>query len=206
MKGMTTNQKSLNVGNKRILIVAPIYDQIDKLEKLQNMADKNTIFVFLGNLCFPNDNKIHERINKIKEFLNENDGYYIIGKQDLLYLRDNKLDEFSFRWINKQFNYVSFIFSSSIILTIVHGGISPNIDNWDKLKTFETSFVSQIENKDWHHAYHGMFGYVISALPPIKENIQYYNFSCTIDNLAYKTNKLFVQEYDKFGLQDFYII
>jgi hypothetical protein len=192
--------------NKKVLVVAPIYDKIDKLEKLNEMSDNNTIFVFLGNLFFPNDNKIHERINKIQHFLDKNDGYYIIGKHDLLYLLNNKLDEFSFTWLNKQLNYVSFIFSSSIVLTIVHGGISPNINSWDKLKTFESSFVSKIENKDWHHTYNGLFGYVISALPHIKENIQYYNFSCTIDNLAYKTNKLFIQEYNKFGLQDFYII
>lgn len=204
MRGMS--QKSLNVGNKKILIVAPIYNQIEKLEKLQNLAGPDTLFVFLGNVCFPNDNKIHERINKIQDFLKSNDGYYIIGKQDLLYLRDNKLDEFTFKWINNQLIYVSFIFSSSIILTMVHGGISPNINNWDKLKTFETSFVSQINGKNWHDTYTGMFGYVISALPPIDGEIQHYNFSCTIDDLAFKTNKLVVQEYNKFGLQEFYII
>lgn len=192
----------ISVNNKKVVIIAPIYNQIDKLDILHKMYMENTILIFTGDICYPNDDLVSvlNRIEKMDEFLKTHESYYILGDKDLIFLKENKNNDFLCQWINKQRAHLTLKFINSCMLTIVHGGISENVKSWSDLNNMEVCFVNNIDGFTWHKYYDGRFGYIISAHPSIEnENLIFYNFSTSIDNLCYKNNKLCIQEYNNDG-------
>lgn len=205
--------KKIDVKNKSLLVVGPIYNKLDKLFQLQNMIDENKIVVLLGDVCYPYDkySDVPPRINTIKTFLEGKDGHYILGDKDLIYMQKTFAAHADITdWLSNQPTAVRFVFQNQTSALIVHGGILPRHTTWGEINDdLEISFITNIPsiNKPWQKVYNGRFGYVLSSHPSNKENtVEKYAHAISLDSNAHETDKLIVQEFNEKGLgQTFYI-
>lgn len=198
----------IDVGENNVVIVAPIYNKIDKLVKIENIISKNTILILNGDVCYPYENiqEIENRIKTLNAFIEKYSAYYLIGNKDLLCLSDNKYNNFIKKWIDKQKLTLTIKFNNNTITTILHGGITESMKSFEDLNNLEVCFVNKIDNRLWHESYNGRFGDIISSNPNSKDGIKFFNHSISLDNLSYETDKLSIIEYDKFGQLKYYYI
>lgn len=183
----------------KILIVSAIYDKLDKLHRAISLQNNYDYIIITGNLCYPNDdlNQVQTRINEFEKCKSEKI-LYNLGHYDLLLKQ--QISNFEIvSWLNKQPNviFVEFVRGTSIVIT--NGGIISDMKKTDLYDNLETSFVSKINNTNWHELYVGQCGYVVSNNPVTKDIPQFYNFSAQIGN-EYGAN-VYAQEADQYGLQ-----
>lgn len=191
------NFPKITVGKQKILIISPLCDQIEKIEKIQKFNDEY-IIVFLGEVCYPWDNidKVKYRIDILDKYLKSHSAFYVLGDGDLKFKNINKNNDNKINnWIDNQCLGINVTFPNSSMLTVVHGGIPPETKIWkDIISNIEIAFVKNVNNKPWHSSYDGKFGYVISAHPTSNE-IKKYDFSTSIDIQG----QVLAQEYNENG-------
>ncbi len=190
----------ITVGKQKILIISPICDQIEKIEKLRELKDKY-IMIFLGEVCYPWDNidEVQHRIEIMNEFLKSTSSFYVLGDGDFTFKNKNKNNSNLINdWINKQCLGINITFNSNnSLLTVVHGGIPPESKDWsDIINNMEIAFVKNIKNKPWHESYDGRFGFIVSA-HPTSDEIKIFDFSASID----VQGKVYAQEYSESGFE-----
>lgn len=205
--------KKIDVKNKSLLVVGPLYDKLDKLYALNTLITKDHIVVFLGDICYPYKtySDVPSRINIIKTFLENKDAHYVLGDKDLVYMQKTFASNADTSdWLALQPTAIRFMFENQTSALVVHGGILPRHTTWREITDdLEISFINNIPtiNKPWHKIYNGRFGYVLSSHPASKDKlVEKHNNSISLDTEAYETDKVAVQEFNEKGLgQTFYI-
>lgn len=203
---MPQTKTILNEKN-RILVVGPFYDKIEKLNFIQDIRQPDDIVIFLGDICFPNNdlNALNIRVQKLQAFLQKDKTFYILGNHDLSFR--SKLDIYNYdiyNWINKQYLAIKINFENETNALIVHGGILPRHSKFEDLnQDLEISFNNE---PSMHQDYNGRFGYLITSHPKSEKNqVELFNYSMSLDTSCHETNILAVQELTKMGLgQTFY--
>jgi hypothetical protein len=191
---------------KKILIIGPIYDKIDKLSVISDMASNYDCIIFNGGICFPGEEEqVKKRIDKMKQFIDTYKSIYIAGRTDYLFANKTKNKEI-YDWINSCSNIGIFEFPTRFVL-VMDGGIPNNIYVRSQLyDNLEVSFVSKIDNKPWHEIYDGSVGYVISNNPLTSGPPQYYNHSMRLGNFYNSNAPIYAQEADEIGLKRIILI
>lgn len=193
-----------NNSSHKILIVGPIYDRVDKLKNVANLIDKYDFIIFNGNLCYPyNDlSLVQDRINIMNDLIQTQKVIYNLGNYDyqLINLLSQQVSPVK-DWLEFKPNAVIFNFVSQSSITIVSGGVLPKMNRGDLNDNLEISFISNIDQKPWHHYYGGGYGYIVSNNPLTDKAPQFYNFSAQIGNVYSSNVNVFAQEADQFGLR-----
>lgn len=205
--------KKIDIKNKSLLVVGPLYNKLDKLYALTQLLSEDKVIVFIGDICFPYEkySDIPPRINVIREFIEGKDAHYILGDKDLTYMQKTFSSNVEGHdWLALQPVAVRFMFENQSSALILHGGILPTHTTWGELTDdLEISFITNVPSikKPWHKLYNGRFGYVISSHPANSENnVENYKHSTSLDTNAHQTDKVAVQEFTEKGLgQTFYI-
>lgn len=198
--------KKVDIKNKTLMVVGPLYNKLDKLSALENLLDDSKVLVFLGDTCFPYEkhSDIAPRIDKIKSFMESKDAHYILGDKDLIYMEKTFNSTNYNSWLSFQHTAIRFMFDNQVSVMVLHGGILPQHTTWDEVSgDLEIAFISNFKqiNKPWHTSYNGRFGYILSSHPANKnKDIEKYTHSISLDTDAYETDKVAVQEYSKNGL------
>lgn len=178
-----------------VLITGAIYDQMDKLSKLNQLKSKYQLIIINGDICYP-AGSIQERMDLVSELCQDPKIIYNLGKNDLLKSTEQHSD-----WFNKP-NVVILEFANQSNLIVTNGGLT-SVMTQDSLKdNLETTFVNLIDGKPWHQSYYGFYGYVISNNPLTENFPEFYNYSMQIGN-KYKVNgDVYAQEVNQYGLKD----
>jgi hypothetical protein len=177
----------------KVLIVGSIYDQISKLH---DIIDKYEYTIINGNVLHPIDGA-EERIFLIQDLLKSQRVIYNNGYYDLLLLKNEKFNN----WIKNNPNVVLVQYPQSTFI-ITNGGVTKEMNREVLMDNLETSFISLIDGRSWHHFYGGGYGYIISNNPLSNDFPQFYNFSAQIGNhYCGKETKVYAQEIDQFGLK-----
>lgn len=197
--------KIFEIKNYKALIVGPIYNKVDKLNKVKDLILNYDFTIFNGNLCYPFDNldDVRNRIQIIDNYLQTGKVFYIVGNYDLqlLSLLDKtKAAPDILAWLQKHSNVIIVNFDSKQSLIITCGGISPQMKKRELLENIEISFISQIDGYSWHKWYGGGYGYIISNNPLTSNSPQFYNFSAQIGNIPNEVCQVYAQEVTPMGL------
>jgi hypothetical protein len=187
---------------KKILVVGPLYDKIDKLSRLSEMAFEYDWIIFNSGLCHPSDNieKVKERIDKMRDFISKYNSAYVIGRYDYLMLTKTSNVEIE-RWVKGSYNVLLADFTSRGIV-IVDGGIHNNVHTRaDLFDNLEVSFTSNLDGKPWHEYYNGRVGYVISNNPLTDKHPKYYQHSMQLGNTYGPDNAVYAVEVDDISLK-----
>jgi hypothetical protein len=187
--------------DERILVVGPVYDRLDKLEKILNMAPDYGLVIINGNLTFPCDNldEVQKRIDFIDKHLSKNI-IYNMGNYDFNLLIKDIPDKMR-KWFDYKSNVVMVHFSGQTMLIVTGGGILPTMTKFSIMNNLETSFIANVEGKPWHQSYGGGYGYIISNNPLTDMPPVFYNFSAQIGNHYSTDVQVYAQEVDKYGLK-----
>lgn len=159
---------------QKILVVGPLYDKIEKLAKLEEIALEYDWIIFNSGLLYPSHDldQVKERIEKLREFIVKYKAAYLVGRTDYTLMAQTR-DKDIEHWVNGSYN-VAFADFTSRGVVILDGGIPESVSKRGELFTnLEISFVSQINGKPWHDSYNGRVGYVISN-NPMQEHIPVY--------------------------------
>lgn len=203
--GLMTAKIIFKNANK-ILVVGPIYDQIDKLNKIEEMLPNYDKVIINGSLCYPYDNleKVKQRVSRISQLLRSFKVLYNVSQHDLLcaqYLYDNFKDPELLKWITDKPNVIMINFKNQTNLIVTGGGIAPNMSKELLTNSLETSFVSLIDNEPWQKKYVGLMGYVIGNNPLTNQKPKFYPNSAQLGNIYSENVKVYAQEVEPYGLK-----
>jgi hypothetical protein len=175
--------------NEKLLVVGPIYDQIDKLSEHSNWFSDHDQVIFNGNLCYPNHNldQVRERIKTMNKYLQFKNIIYNLGDQDLILMK--KLWESGeapdiLRWLCDRNNVIMIDFAySQSTLIVTSGGITPKMARSGLQDNLEISFVNHLGGRPWHELYGGGCGYIIANNPLTQNRPIFYNHSIQIGTI-----------------------
>lgn len=187
---------------QKILVVGPLYDKIEKLSRIEEIALEYDWIIFNGGLCYPatNAKQVKERIDRMREFIGKYKAAYIVGRSD--YMAATKFfDPDIQKWVNGSYNVALADFTSRGIV-ILDGGIPESVEKRaDLFNNLEISFVTDIDGKTWHDVYNGRVGYVISNNPLSEKHPRYYKHSIQIGNVYGSDNPTYAIEVDEISLK-----
>lgn len=163
----------------QLLVVGPLYNNLDKLEKIKDLTDRFDHIIINSGLLFPNLSRAEEQIAQVKETLLDKNISYLIGRQDLMLWSELEPQSESAKWILNQPNVATIKWENDYKVTVMDGGLTPDIKHLSQLRdNLEVSFVV-----DWHKTYNGKFGFIITNKPLTTVKPKYYNFSVQIGTL-----------------------
>lgn len=187
---------------QKILVVGPLYDKIEKLSRLDEIASEYDWIIFNGGLCYPSNDieQVKERIEKMKEFIGKHKAAYVVGRLDYLLLTKTK-DKDIEKWVSESFNIILADFSTRGVV-ITDGGIPDSVfKRADMSNCLEASFLSRVNGKPWHDTYNGRMGYVISNNPLTDKHPKYHRYSMQLGNSYGPENAVYAVEVDEIGLK-----
>lgn len=190
---------TLQNSNHRILVVGPIYDKLDKLERAIDLSKYYDLTIFNGNICYPFEGA-ENRIEILDNYLKSEKIIYNVGNYDLQFLNRTEKENIK-EWIMSKPNTILISFENQSSMIITCGGISPTMKRTDLYDNLEISFISLIQNKPWHNLYGGGYGYIISNNPLTLSPPQFYNYSAQIGNSYGPETQVYAQEADQYGLK-----
>ena len=198
--------KNIHKSANKILVVGPIYDQIDKLNKIEEMLPNYDRIIINGSLCYPFNNleQVQQRVSRISQLLRSYKIVYNISRHDLLcaqHLYNNSKYPKLLNWILNKPNITTITFQNQTNLIVTGGGITSTMNRDMLYDNLETSFVSNIGQEPWHKKYVGMLGYVISNNPLTNQKPKFYPYSAQIGNIYSENVKVYAQEAEPFGLK-----
>jgi hypothetical protein len=202
---MTAHIVSKNVN--KVLVVGPVYDKTEKLNRVQNMIPNYDYVIFNGGLCYPNENilEVKQRTNRMDQLIKTGRVIYSADAHDLklassLYAADS--DPQLLNWILSKPNVVIVNFVKSQTTTIITGGgVGPKMNREVLMDNLETTFISKINGVSWHKIYGGTYGYIISNNPLTLKEPQFYSFSAQIGNSYGPETQVYAQEVEGLGLK-----
>lgn len=190
----------------QVLVIGPLYDKLDKLDKIKELSSNYELVIFNGNLCYPFDNldEVERRIDILDGYLKPGRILYNLGNYDLVL--SQKLNEVKGydrikQWLKSFTNVFIIGFRNQTTCIITSGGLTNEMKREHLLDNIETSFVSYIDHKPWHVKYGGMQGYVVSNSPLTFQEPQFYNFSAQIGNDYGPETKVYAAEIGPAGLK-----
>lgn len=182
-----------------ILVIGPMYNQTDKIRSLFNYFNFYQLIIINGNICYPFEQNIEERISLIDKLLESKKAIYVAGDLDYqMSLQNNKIEN----WLKDKPNLVSVEFCNSTRLNVVCGGMLPNYKLEDLYSNLEIVFIAKVGGTPWHHKYGGKWGYVISNNPLAEDKEpEFFNYSARLGNKFKINNKIYAQEVGEYGLK-----
>jgi hypothetical protein len=185
----------------KILVVGPLYSNIEKLSVLTDMMPEYDWIIFNGGLCYPSGDlsQVRDRIARMNKLVEETGKViYVTGRSDyILYSNLEEKDKDIAQWIRTRCNILIADFPGRTVL-VMDGGLPRGIKGRAALQdNLEISFVSGIDGKPWHEWYDGRLGYIISNNPMTSKFPQYYNCSMQLGH----SSSLYAQEVGELGLQ-----
>lgn len=196
----------INKTADKILIIGPIYDKIEKLNKIKELSQNYDYIIFNGSLCYPYDDLelVKTRIAKFNEQFNTYKSIYVVSHYDLLLaklLYDNNKNKEIFKWIMSKPNIVLINFKNQTNMIVTNGGIIKSMTRESLSNDIETTFISKIDNEPWHKKYVGKNGYVVSNNPLTNQKPKFYPFSVQIGNVYNEKVQIYAQEAGPYGLK-----
>ena len=183
----------------KILVVSPIYNKIDKLEKIISLSNNYDLTILNGNICYPYDETANERIKIIDNLLKEERIIYVVGDMDYkVMLNNEKVRD----WIEDKPNVVKVTFKRGTNILITCGGVLPYMNAENISNNIEVSFVNYINGKPWHLKYGGRLDYVISNNPVSSKDPEFFNYSARIGSEYGENVKIYGQVANGNGLQE----
>lgn len=191
--------------SEKILIVGPVYDNVDKLLKVETLIPNYQYVIFNGNLYYPfcNLSDLQDRLDIMTRLIKTGKVIYNLGDNDYL-LIDGLMTEYPDSigdWYLQRPNVVMIEFTNSTQIIVTSGGVIPKMNKEKLMDNLETSFVSKIKDKPWHELYKGAYGYIISNNPLSAESPEFYNHSMRIGTTK-ESGTVFAQEASQFGLKE----
>ena len=190
----------LNLTNQTILVVSPLYDQIDKLHQINTLCNEQSIIIFMGDICFPYKQtyEIVPRINILQAFMEDKSAYFVVGNHDLTYVaKCANIHADVCMWLQCQPRILKINYANGSNYLFLHGGIKPDHKTQNDLEEdLEVSFLEK-----WHSDYDGRFGFVISSHPSQENHqIKKYPHSLSVDTSAHQSKSIAIQEITTQGL------
>ena len=164
--------------------------------------------------------------DRFKEYCEAGYGFVVKGNHELKLIKKNKKADYSdrLRWWNNQPTALTFSFYNRNLITVVHGGITPN-HTYDNLQnSIDFCYVRDIDSlgeqipliwkevdgqrllfkeqpgKLWHYLYNGRFGLVVSGhISQLSGVARRYNNSINIDTGVYYSGVLTAVRFDSKG-------
>lgn len=168
---------------QKVLVVGPIYDQVEKFSSHPDWLEKHDIIIFNGNLSYPNEDlsQVRARLRVMDRYLENPKVIYNLGDQDLILMKrlweTNQASDIH-HWLQGRTNVIILDFAKSQSHTVVTGGgVLPQMARGDLWSNLETSFVSNLDGRPWHDSYGGSVGYVISNNPLSDQKPKFHRFS-----------------------------
>jgi len=192
---MACLQLNLNSGN--LLILGPIYDNIDKLYDLD--TNKYDLIIVNGNAFDPklSENEIKNRINRIRKIPKL---VYVVGKSDILTIQsineNNLITELN--WLLTRPTALHQKFKNGFRITVVSGGVHPDNKLIKDLNNLNVTIIDNINNKKWCNYYNGRFGRVICNSNS-EDEVKFHDFCCHL-GLANQKDLLYAQEISENGI------
>ena len=202
---MTAHIVSKNVN--KVLVIGPVYDKIEKLNRVSTMIPNYDYVIFNGGLTYPNDDlsQVKQRIEQMNRLTKTGKVIYNLDAHDLQLaetLHTNPNENKLLNWIWSKPNVVIIQFTKTQSTTIVTGGgVTPKMNRSVLMDNLETSFISKIKGVSWHKTYGGTYGYIISNNPLTFKEPQFHSFSAQIGNAYGAETQVYAQEVDGFGLK-----
>lgn len=163
----------------QLLIVGPLYNNLEKLSQVEDLANQYDHVIINSGLLFPSMNQVEERIARIQETLEDSKITYLIGRQDLTLWSQLEAQSETAKWIINRPNVAIVKWEAGYQVIVVDGGLTNKVSTLDDLTdNLETSFVI-----DWHQQYNGKMGFVVSNKPLTTVKPKPYRFSLQIGNL-----------------------
>jgi predicted phosphodiesterase len=196
-------------------------EQFYKLVDLWRPSDKKWL-VSVGDI-YDKGFGVDSANKIIRTFMELNDkgvGFVVKGNHELKKIKKERKNGLSYelQWLSTQPLSLSFEFKKGKIVTVVHGGVTPNMYKDDLTKNIEVCFVRDVDpdgdmiqiqliesegkkiykNKkeggvNWHKKYNGRFGYIVSGHAANEEGPLYFNNSCNLDTKVSETGILSAQ-------------
>lgn len=187
---------------QKILVVGALYNNIDKLTRLSEIASEYDWIIFNSGLCYPTSDvkQVKDRILRMKDFISQHHAAYIVGRSDYLML--TKTSDLQIEsWVKGSYNVAILDFASRSIV-VVDGGIPNGIQKRSDLyDNMEVSFTSRIDEKSWHESYNGRVGFVISNNPLAGKSPQIYSHSMQLGNAFVEDGPVYAIEVDDISLK-----
>lgn len=186
-----------------LLVVGPIYDHINKIVKINELADRYKVVIVNSGLCHPSISNIEENITNFRSSIMPN-VIYNLGSDDLKYYANHDND--TSRWLKTLPNVVFLEFNNQTTTIIVNGGVTPQMKRNNLIDNIEISFVSNINHQPWHHKYYGGYGYIISNNPLTIAEPKFYPFSMQMGNKYELNHQIYAQEITPRGLKKTFLL
>jgi hypothetical protein len=186
-----------------LLIIGPIYSQLDKIVKINELASQYRVVIVNSGLCYPEIDDIENNVEIFKSSIVSN-VIYNLGSDDLKYCASH--NNSSSRWLTKQPNAVFLEFKNQTTTIIVNGGVTPQMKKNNLIDNIEISFVSKIDHQPWHDKYYGGYGYIISNNPLTTIEPKFYPYSMQIGNKYELQHKIYAQEVSSRGLKKTFML
>src|SRR5574339_716641 len=118
---------------RKILVVGPVYNKIDKLQKAASLIPNYDYVIFNGGLCYPNHDlsEVRQRIKQMEEITKSRKSIYNISSHDIKLaasLDEAKKDSDIIQWIWSKPNVVIIEFASQSTMIITGGGVTPQMN------------------------------------------------------------------------------
>jgi Calcineurin-like phosphoesterase len=230
---MTDNNLNIQVPKDvEIAVVGDIHGHPEQFFKLIDTVkpSEKRLFVSVGDLV---DKGYGEKaeikiMSKMRELCDQKIGFIVQANHEWKHIRRYKNKDKMpdhIKWAATWPFSLSFVFSSQLRLTIVHGGVKPT-HTWQDLESnTDLLYIRQLdENNDiiplhllkrqdgsrmyiqerpgtlWHELYDGRFGYIASGHDAQKDGIaKFYKHSCNLDSSCYSTGILNCQIFSERG-------
>lgn len=182
----------------KVLVVGPIYNHISKLNKLLQLSQLYDFIIINGNILYPADETIDDRIGSLSKIIDKGKFIYVNGDLDYQLIKNINYQ----KWLECNPNVVFIQYKQNTYI-VTCGGVSPEMNRDTIYSSLETTFVSNIGNINWHDSYGGGYGYIISNNPLTNNPPMFYNFSVQIGNkFCGEKTATYAQEIDEYSLKD----
>jgi hypothetical protein len=186
-----------------ILVVGPIYNNSDKILKINDLAKQYKVVIINSGLCHPGISDIPNNILNFKSSISKN-VIYNLGSDDLKSCKNTSGE--AFQWLKLQPNVILLQFKNQTSTIIVNGGVTPQMKKDYLIDNIEVSFVSKIDGQPWHNKYYGGYGYIISNNPLTMEKPKFYPFSVQMGNKYEINYEIYAQEVTPWGLKKTFLL
>ena len=183
----------------KILVVSPIYNKIEKIDRVINLLNKYDLTILNGNICYPYDETVQDRIKIVDSLIKEKRVIYVAGDLDYktMLSHDDVRD-----WLIAKPNIVKVTFKRGTNILITCGGILPYMNNENIQNNLEVSFVNYLNGQPWQLKYGGKLDYVISNNPVSTKDPEFFNYSARIGSEYGDNVKIYGQVVNGNGLQE----
>lgn len=203
-------------------------DQFSKMiSKIQ--PDAKTWFVSVGDVIdkgygIESFNKV---TNELMAYQKAGIGFAVRGNHEIKVLKSAKKSgkvSKELAWWKEQPLCLRFQFENGHTLTVVHAGVAPKHNLIDLFRDYSVCYVRDVDETgemislvwkeingkktltkprsgiNWHDAYDGRFGYVVSGHNAQRDGeAKYFGYSCNLDSCVYNTGRLTCQVFNNRG-------